>query len=262
MRAFFIEPSWALCQFFPKLPSCIISVGSQNTMAPMQQPQHLSAVFCSYTWYPAFQICEPWETRSMCCTVLLFSYPNISGSRSSKKALIALGGHQDKEPTAVTLSECLMSCTGGSCWLPAMACPALQATPGLVQCSLWAWLQTDLCLTLLSPPVPGREVTSDPSSALGAWAAPGSGGIPLLWFICMALYSSLEQSLQPCKNQHKPSAQQKDSFRKSIILPLPHKETFLNGTTAREIWMTIPNCNIYLCTWTLQHSVWWNLHRK
>lgn len=92
-------PCWALCQFFPKLPSCIILVGSQNTTTLMQQLQYLSAVFYSYIWHRAFQICEPWERRSVCCTVLFFLYPNISDSRSSKKALIALEGHQDKEPT-------------------------------------------------------------------------------------------------------------------------------------------------------------------
>lgn len=38
----------------------------------------------------------------MCCAALFFLYPNTSDSRSSKKALIALEGHQDKEPTSVT----------------------------------------------------------------------------------------------------------------------------------------------------------------
>lgn len=49
MRAFFIEPSWALCQFFPKLPSCIISVGSQNTMTPMQHSHSISVLSSAVT---------------------------------------------------------------------------------------------------------------------------------------------------------------------------------------------------------------------
>lgn len=84
--------------------SCIILIGSQNTMTLMQQLQYLSAVFYSYLWYSAFQICEPCKIRTVCCAALFFLYPNTSESesRSSKKALIALEGHQDKEPTLVT----------------------------------------------------------------------------------------------------------------------------------------------------------------
>lgn len=71
-------------------------------MTLMQQPQYLSAVFHSYIWYSAFQICEPCKIRTVRCAVLFFLYPNTSASRSSKKALTALEGHQDKEPTSVT----------------------------------------------------------------------------------------------------------------------------------------------------------------
>lgn len=100
MIFFFLPELYA--NSFLNCPSCIILIGSQNTMTLMQQLQYLSAVFYSYIWYSAFQICEPWEISIVCCAVLFFLCPNISDSRSSKKALIALEGHQDKEPTLVT----------------------------------------------------------------------------------------------------------------------------------------------------------------
>lgn len=57
--------------------SCIILIGSQNAMTLIQQLQYLSAVIYSYIWYSTFQICEPWEIRTVCCAGLFFLYPNI-----------------------------------------------------------------------------------------------------------------------------------------------------------------------------------------
>lgn len=189
-------PSWALCQFFPKLPSCIIFIGSQNTMTLMQQPQYLSAVFYSYTWYRAFQIFEPWEIRSMCCTVLFFLYTNISDSRSSKKALIALEGHQDKEAPAAThwgSNELHWWAAINYKWYPVFLWK-----PWYCLCNVLSehGYKHELGLEItVSSCAQGREVTSDLSNARADSVNLGN----LRWYytavICMVLYSSSEQIL-------------------------------------------------------------------
>ena len=219
-------------------------------MTLMQQLQYLSAVFYGYIWYSAFQICEPCEIRTV-CAVLFFLYPNISDSRSSKKALVALEGHHDKEPTSATswVSNKLQWWLAVSYeWYPGFT---LKARISLVWYSLsmrmWAWLETwtmpwDYC-RLLCISQGGHFSTEQCKRQPCKFR--GSLTLVVLHYCysngTIALWNS---SCSPIEVTKAWPSMQMDSFRKLIILPWHHKDILLNGKITGQILKTIQNGNI------------------
>lgn len=157
-----------------------------------------------------------------------------------------------------------MNCTGGQLLVTSNILSLSQShCIPCVMFSLSMARNMNCALRLLSPPVP-KLGTSDPSNARVSSA--NWGNLWLWWYyttvICMVLQVS---GTNPVVLQEPTKAWcsiQIDSFRKFIVLPLPHKDIFLNGKITREVEKTIQNLKIYLCTWTLHHSLWWNFHKN